>query len=68
MKALHMIAFSLVVIGGLSVGLSAIGVDLIGQLISSLGAGQIFNVLVGVSAAFLVVTHMQDCKACISKK
>lgn len=67
MKALHMVAFALLVIGGLNVGLSALGMDLIGSVLGGMGLGQIFNILVGISAAYLAATHMSDCKACGKK-
>lgn len=62
-----MVAFALLIVGGLNVGLSALGIDLIGQVLGGLGLGQIFNILVGLSAAYLAATHMQDCKACAKK-
>lgn len=64
MKALHMVAFGLLIVGGLNVGLSALGMDLIGNVLGGLGLGQIFSILVGISAAYLAATHMGDCKAC----
>lgn len=59
-----MVSFVLVVLSGLNVGLSALGIGVIGSLVSSLGVGQIFDILVGVSAAYLAATHMGDCKTC----
>ena len=64
MKILHMVAFSLLVLGGLDVGLGALGIGVIGSVIGSVGLGQIFAILVGVSAVYIAATHMGDCKAC----
>jgi len=63
MKALHAIAFILVIIGGLNWLLVGIGV---GDVVMYLGAtiAKIVYVLVGLSAIYLVVTHKKDCKHC----
>jgi len=59
-----MVAFTLLVVGGLNVGLSALGFDVVGMVVGAVGLGQIFNILVGVSAVYIAATHMGDCKAC----
>lgn len=64
MKMLHMIAFILVIIGGLNwlwVGLlGGMGVgDFLGASLS-----QAVFVLVGLSAIYLIVFHKKDCKMC----
>lgn len=62
MKALHKIAFILVVIGGLEWGLHAFNynpVDMLGESIS-----MIVYVLVALSALYLIFTHKSDCKNC----
>jgi len=66
MKALHSLAFILVIVGGLNwllVGLSGWGV---GQIFGGQDAliSKIVYVLVGLSAIFLVGTHKSDCKHC----
>lgn len=65
MKALHSVAFILLVIGGLNwllVGLFDWGVaDILGMSISKL-----IYILVGVSAIYLVATHKKDCRMCPS--
>ena len=65
MKALHSIAFILVVIGGLNWLLVGFHWNLVDW---ALGAGstaaQIVYILVGISTILLVVTHKKDCKAC----
>ena len=75
MKALHMIGFILVVVGGLNWGLVGLGwvvgnganwnvVEMI------LGAGStlsgIVYILVGLSAVWLVIEHKKSCKYCSS--
>ncbi len=65
MKALHMIAFVLLVVGGLNWGLSAFGYNVVEML---LGAGsataKVVYILVGLSAIYFGVTHKGDCKIC----
>ena len=67
MKALHMVAYILLWVGGLNLGLSAIGFDVVGMVLGGLGLTQIFNILVGLSAAYIIVGHKNDCKVCGSK-
>jgi hypothetical protein len=72
MKATHMIAFVLLVIGGLNWGLIGLGqwfggsdwniVNLIFGSISWLEA--LIYVLVGLSALYLIFTHKKSCKNC----
>ena len=69
MKALHMVSFSLVVIGGLNwllVGL--IGWD-VGELFGGQGAAisRIIYVLVGLATIVVAATHKKDCKMCADK-
>jgi uncharacterized membrane protein YuzA (DUF378 family) len=63
MKALHAIAFILLVIGGLNwlvIGLS--GPNVVAYLGDTLA--MIVYVLVGLSAIYLVFTHKKDCRNC----
>lgn len=66
MKALHMVAFTLLVIGGLNWLL----LGLFGWEIGALFGGQtalvsrVIYVLVGLSAIWLIVKHKSDCKNC----
>ena len=65
-KGLHMVAFILVVVGGLNwllVGLT--GWD-IGQIFGGMDAllSRIIYILVGVSAVYLLATHKKDCRVC----
>lgn len=64
MKALHMVAYALLWVGGLNLGLSALGFDVVKMVLGGLGLESIFNILVGVSAVYSVATHMGDCKVC----
>ena len=67
MKALHMVAFLLVIIGGLNWLLVGIwGVD-VGELFlggMSSTISRVIYVLVGLSALVLLFTHKKDCKMC----
>ncbi len=67
MKALHAVAFILLVIGGLNwllVGLVP-GWDLGSYLGMTLA--KIVYILVGLSAVYLVATHKGTCKCCIKE-
>ena len=64
MKALHMIACVLLWVGGINLGLSALGFDVVNMVLGGLGVVHIFNILVGVSAVYIALTHMGDCKTC----
>lgn len=65
MKYLHMIAFVLLVVGGLNWGLTAFGYNLVYMTLGSWPMVEmIVYVLVGLSAIYIAATHMQDCKAC----
>jgi uncharacterized membrane protein YuzA (DUF378 family) len=64
MKALHMVTFILLIVGGLNwllVGLVGTWdlADFVGGTIA-----QIIYILVGLSAIFEVVTHKKNCKGC----
>lgn len=66
MKALHMVAFTLLVVGGLNWGLVALfNFNLVSTV---LGAWPMLEklvyILVGVSAVYIAATHMNDCKIC----
>lgn len=63
MKALHSVAFILLVIGGLNWLLVGIGV---GDVVMYLGAtiARIVYILVGLSALYLIFTHKSTCKNC----
>ncbi len=63
MKALHTIAFILVVIGGLNWGIIGIAnVDVVAYLGTVIA--KIVYILVGLSALLLIFTHKKSCKDC----
>jgi uncharacterized protein len=71
MKVLHIIAFILVIIGGVQWGLIGIAGfaggnwDLLGMLFASMPSVLwIIYILVGLSALWLLFTHRKDCKTC----
>jgi uncharacterized protein len=65
MKALHMVSFILLVVGGLNWGLAAIGYNVVDML---LGAGSTLAMavylLVGIAAIVELVTHKANCRMC----
>jgi uncharacterized membrane protein YuzA (DUF378 family) len=63
MKALHCVAFILVIIGGLNWLLVGLGV---GDVVAYLGStiATIVYILVGLSALVLIFTHKKSCKDC----
>ena len=64
MKAIHMIAFILLIIGGLNWLLVAFGYNLV-EMIFGIGTlTMIIYILVGLSALILLFTHKKDCKMC----
>ncbi len=74
MKKMHMVAFLLVIVGGLNWGLVGLG-NLLGNPTDSwnvvrmvLGSGSLFEsivyLLVGLSALVLVFGHKRDCRMC----
>lgn len=69
MKTLHMVVFTLVVVGALNWGLVALlNFNLVTTLFGSVpGLENLVYLLVGASAVYLAATHMQDCKVCAKK-
>jgi uncharacterized membrane protein YuzA (DUF378 family) len=67
MKTLHIIAFILLVIGGLNWLLVAFGWNLV-EAIFGMGSTltMIIYILVGLSALFEIFAHKRNCKACSS--
>lgn len=65
MKILHIIAFILLVVGGLNWGLVALGYNVVDMI---LGAGSTYGkvvyALVGLSAIYFAVSHKGECKTC----
>lgn len=65
MKALHMVAFILLVVGGLNWGLTALGWNVVNMILGSWPmVEKVVYVLVGLSAVYEVVTHKDRCKEC----
>ncbi len=65
MKTLHMITFTLLAVGGLNWGLSALGWNVVEMLLGSWPAVvQIVYILVGLSAIYEVATHKANCRMC----
>jgi len=66
MKAVHMIAFILLVVGGLNWGILAVTGWEVGQLFGGMDAliSKIIYILVGLSAIYLAATHKGSCKMC----
>ena len=68
MKAVHVIAFILLVIGGLNWGLVGVGAgDIVTRLLGE-GVAQIVFVIVGLAAIIEVVTHKKCCNVCVTKE
>jgi uncharacterized protein len=69
MKVAHMVAFVLLVVGGLNWGLVGLfNYNLVDSLVGAgSGVAQLVYVLVGVSAVYLAVTHKGDCRVCGAK-
>ena len=65
MKGLHMVAFILLVIGGLNWGLSALGYNVVNMVLGSWPQVEtIVYLLVGLAAVSETVTHKKNCKMC----
>lgn len=71
MKVLHMIAFILVVVGGIQWGLIGLSGfvggnwDVLGMVLGSMPAVLwTVYILVGLSALWLAITHKGDCRTC----
>ena len=69
MKTVHMIAYTLLWVGGLNWGLVGLfNFNLVEVLFGSMPAVvMIVYVLVGASAVFSALTHMKECKVCSKK-
>lgn len=69
MKALHMVTFTLVLVGAFNWGL--VGLFQFNLVKTLLGSWPVLEmlvyILVGASAVYVVVTHKNDCKICGGK-
>lgn len=62
---MHVVAFTLVVVGALNWGLvGLLNFNLVEMLFGVSSLTQLVYVLVGVSGLYLVFTHKSDCKTC----
>jgi uncharacterized membrane protein YuzA (DUF378 family) len=70
-KVLHIIAFSLLIIGGINwgvIGFFGADYDLIDLLFGNINyVPDVLETLVGVSALYVLFTHRGDCKVCGGK-
>lgn len=66
MKVLHIVTFSLVIIGALNWGLVGLfNFNLVNLILGSVPAVErLVYVVVGVSAVVVAVTHPKDCRIC----
>ncbi|MEK7148718.1 MAG: DUF378 domain-containing protein [Patescibacteria group bacterium] len=67
MKALHAIAFMIVIVGGVNWGLIGINpnFNLVSMLLREFSAvEQVVYILVGLSTIYIAVTHKKDCRTC----
>ena len=69
MKMVHMVAFTLVVVGAVNWGLVGLAdLNIVSMLLGSAPTlERLVYVLVGVSGIVLAATHMSDCKLCSKK-
>ncbi len=69
MKALHMVAYTLLWVGGLNWGLLGLfNYNLVRAVLGSAPAlEQLVYILVGVATVYVVLTHKADCKVCGGK-
>lgn len=70
MKILHIVAFTLAMIGALNWGLIALfnKFNLVDTILGEGSQlGQIVYILIGASAIYVFVTHKNDCKVCKGK-
>lgn len=68
MKPLHMLAITLLIIGGLNWGLSALGYNVVNMILGGYPAVEkIVYLLVGLSALYEAFTHKGNCKMCSSR-
>ena len=70
MKNLHMVAFALLVVGGLNWGLLALfNFNLVNTILGAWPTlEKLVYILVGASAVYIAATHMNECKTCAAKK
>lgn len=67
MKALHMIAFILLVVGGLNWGVLALFNTDLGAWLGGGTVAKVIYILVALSAVYEVATHKSRCMECQNK-
>lgn len=69
MKGLHIVTFTLVIIGAINWGLVGLfNFNLVTALFGAIaGIEKIIYVLVGISGVYVIATHKNDCKICAGK-
>lgn len=69
MKALHIVAYTLLWVGGLNWGLIGLfDFDLVNSLLGAAPAiEKLVYVLVGAATVYIIATHMKDCRVCGAK-
>ncbi len=64
-KMVHMVAFILLIVGGLNWLLVGIWeIDLVNQIFKDSIIAKIIYILVGLSAVYELLTHKRNCKDC----
>ncbi len=66
MKAMHMIAWILVIVGGLNWLLAAFNWNLVEKIFGTGTVSMVIYVLVGLAALYELFTHKKTCKLCSS--
>lgn len=67
-KTLHIVAFSLAMIGALNWGLvGLLNFNLVETIVGS-GLSKIIYILIGVCAVYIFATHQKDCRICNKSK
>lgn len=65
MKSVHLVAWILLVVGGLNWGLTAFGYNVVEMVLGSWPmVVQLVYILVGASALYELFTHKANCKEC----
>ena len=65
MKIVHIVAFLLLVVGGLNWGLTALGYNVVNMILGSWPTVEmIVYILVGLAAVYELVMHKSTCKMC----
>ncbi len=67
MKALHMIAFILLVIGGLNWLLVAFNFNLVSAIFGAGTIAMVIYILIGLSAIYEAAMHGKNCKMCSAR-